>query len=393
MGFLRNDRRLGANLRRPRGIGMAFPFQDVIQDFGVAQSLLTNAPLTTDSGTVVQDAPQPGDVISDPIAPPAPNVAPQTTVVTDPSGSTVAMPAATTATTPATTAAAGNATDGSAPITSPMTAPDNTVVPIGSTVIITPNGDWVISYPDGSSRIIYKDQPIVDPECTNVDTQDINNGLYCQYNVGVPGKTDYSEYRYIPTERWTGQVQSAGELRANMALAASLNAQFPDSARWNVYFNNPSWHGILGGDLTKLAQYHDDYVPTYIGPTTTSGGNTMAVVMDDGTPIDVTDSSTVTPDQQQQIIDAVYGPVADRAPGQPGYVQPVYSGPPIDDNGVVIQPPSGGGSSSGGGGGPTMYPPTGGVSPTLNDATPSGGGNTGLLIAAGLAAFLLLRKR
>jgi hypothetical protein len=281
--------------------------------------------------------------------------------------------------------------DGSSVTTASMTAPDNTIIPAGSYVNVS-DAAWVITYPDGSSRIIYKNQPIVDPECVNYDTAQINAGKVCAYNVGVPNKPDYFEYRYIPTERWTGNVQSAGELRANMARVVALNPKFPDSARWNIYYNNPSWHGVLNGDLTKLASYDDDYLPTYIGPTTTSGGNTMYVVdPDSGEHIDVTDQSKVTPEQDARITDIVYGPVPDRAPGQPGYVPPVYSGPPIDATGSVIHDDDAG-SAGGGNGIPRSPGGTPGVTTTLNVA-PAAGLSPVVIIGLGALALLFLRKR
>jgi hypothetical protein len=384
MPWLRRDRRLGGNLRQPQGLGFAdAPMMPGIEDYGGYDPLTVDQTIGGGSDQPpIQDQPQPGDVISDPIAPPAPNVPALTLVVTDKNGGTVAMPTTTTAT------GGTNATDGSARTVAPMTAPDNTVIPAGSYVNVTDQA-WVITYPDGSSRIIYANQPIVDPECANLTTADINAGKYCQYNIGVPGKPDYFEYRYIPTERWTGQVQSAGELRANMALAAALNVTYSGAAQWNVYFNNPSWHFVLNGDLTKLADYPDDFVPKYIGPTTTSGGSTMYVVEPEtGDHIDVTGG--IAPEDKQRVEDAIYGPVADRSPGQPGYVPPVYTGPPIDSTGSVIHDDDPG--SVGGGNGGNVRTP-GGVSTTVNAAPSGDGNNTGLLIAAGLAAFLFLGRR
>lgn len=381
MGFLRNDRRLGANLRRvPRGIGLTpLDFDtSAIQDFGVTYPSPIDVPLTTDSGPVVSDTPQPGDIISDPIAPPAANVTPTTTVVTDTSGGTVAMPTTTAATTP-------------------------TADPSSGDVILSDTDQaTVIQHADGSQTITYKNQPIVDPECVNLTTADINAGKVCQYNVGVPGKADYFEYRYIPTERWTGQVQSAGDLLANMNYAASLNAQFPDSAVWMIYFNNPSWHvdgslAAAGNDPSRLrsilASLPPDYLPKYIGPTETSGGASMYIVdPTTGDQIDVT--SGITPDQQAAVDEAIYGPVDQRSPGQPGYVPPVYSGPPIDETGSIInQPPPSYPPSYP----PTMQPPTGGggISPTINvPEIPAGEKTgTGMLMVAGLAALFLLRRK
>ena len=152
----------------------------------------------------------------------------------------------------------------------------------------------VTTYSDGSTDIRYKNQPIVDAECANITTADLNNGLVCQYNVGVAGKPDYFEYRYIPTERWTKQVQTWGQLKANMDRAATLNPKFAESARHTILFNNPSWHQIISNVQTPDGKYRsadglslmyhiekgeydvigypDSYVPAYIGPTTTSGG-------------------------------------------------------------------------------------------------------------------------
>lgn len=378
MALLRKDRRVGANLRRPPGLGLVLT-DAMIADTSFPEYSTTEYNLTT-ADAPIADQPLPGDIISDPIAPPPSNVTPTTTVV-DESGGTVAMPT--------TTATSGtNATDGSAPTVTEMTAPDNTVIPIGSYVAITDQA-WVISLPDGQTRIIYLNQPIVDPECANLTTADINAGKVCMYNIGVPGKPDYFEYRYIPTERWTGQVQSAGELRGHMDYAATLQPNAGGGGAFrNIWYNNPSWHMVTTdpSQVYDTAKFPNDYVPTYIGPTETSGGSKMYIIDAEGTPIDVT-SGISTPEQQAAIDEAIYGPVETRSPGQPGYVPPVYSGPPIDETGSIINyPPSGGG-------GP--YPPTGGVSPTLNiPEIPAGEKTgTGMLMIAGLAALFLLRRK
>ena len=288
----------------------------------------------------------------------------------------------------------GNVLDGSAPLTSPLTLSDGTVAPIGSYVTDTDTA-VVVSYPDGSSRILYKNAPPPDDaQCANLTTADINRGVICY--------TDASgSRRYIPTEMATGQVQSWGELSANMERAAQLNAQYPDAARRNVWFYNPSWHFV--GDVwdsSRAWNFAPDYMPTYIGPTTTSGGAQMFVVdPETDTRIDVTGG--IAPEDEQRVEDLLYGPVEERAPGQPGYVPPVYSGPPIDETGSVIHDDDPGSFGGGNGStrppvsGPVTTPGGGGVQTTVNvEPTGVAPNNTAMILAAAAAAFFLFgRKR
>jgi 3D (Asp-Asp-Asp) domain-containing protein len=298
---------------------------------------------------------------------------------------------------PTATASGTNVTDGSAPTVTEMAAPDKTVIPVGSYVAITDQA-WVISLPNGQTRIIYLNQPIVDPECANLTTADINAGKVCIYNVGVPGTPDYFEYRYIPTERWTGRVQSAGELRGYMDYAASLQPNAGGGGAFRtIWFNNPSWHMVTTepSQVYDTAKFPDNYVPKYIGPTETSGGNKMYIIDTAGTPIDVTGGIT-SPEQKAAIDEAVYGPVDQRSPGQPGYVPPVYSGPPIDETGSIIHDEygDGGGTSSPPFVPPTTKPPTGGNVTMSPAPAPSGTGmSTATLGLLALGAFLLLKRR
>lgn len=357
MPLLRNQRRLGGNLRRNPGLGLS-----MLDDGGGE----TYAPVV-DPSSLIDDAY---------IPPPADQPAPNVTTASTP----VAMPATTTTAQPL---------DGRA-ITAPLSLPDGTVAPVGSMVNDSPNA-IVVTYPDGSTRIIYKNAPPPnDPECVRYDTNDLNNGLICQADE------TRGNLIYIPTERWTGKVQSWGELRANMDTAARLNFKYPDSARRSVWYNNPSWHAQ--GDVWNYAlglTFAPDFTPTYIGPTTTSGGASMYVVdPDSGKRIDVTDDDAVTPEQAARIEELTYGPVETRAPGQPGYVPPVYSGPPIDETGSIIHDDDAG--SVGGGNGTARPPYSGPVSTpntTVNVAPSSGTPNAALLVGLAAAAFLLLGRR
>lgn len=189
-------------------------------------------------------------------------------------------------------------------IAQPTAQTTRTVVDVQDTPTAT-----VTTYSDGSTEITYKNQPIVDAECRNMTTGDINNGLVCQYNIGVPGKADYFEQRYIPTERWTKQVRTFGQLKADIDRMYELNPKYGQSGAWSaIYFNNPSWHPLLSGasptgsswawELTNrnydifTGKYADDFKPDYIGVTGTSGGNTVAIRdPSTGTLIDTTNVS------------------------------------------------------------------------------------------------------
>lgn len=195
---------------------------------------------------------------------------------------------------------------------------DRTVVSVVSSDTAT-----VTTYSDGSTDISYKNQPIVDPECANYTNADIDAGKVCQYNVGVAGKVDYIEFRYIPTERWTGKVQSWGELKANMDKAASLNPKFASSSRHQIYYNNPSWAQVISGPVTPDGKYRspdyltlsyhiengeydvigypDSFLPSYIGPTSTTA-NTKTYIVDPTTgikyeiPANANGDTPITPD-------------------------------------------------------------------------------------------------
>lgn len=364
----------GRSTRRPSRIGR------------LGADLLTDATALPDFGTfdtfvdqpIIQDQP----VIQDQNVATL-DVAATEPVVTDESAP-VAMPATTTASTP------------SSPI-------PGYVAQSGDTFQELPNA-WIVVHADGSSETFFKSTVHIDPQCQSYDTADINAGLVCAYDWPNGGGDLY----YIPTERWTGQVQSAGELLGNMQRAVALNPQFSDSAVWNIYFNNPSWHvdPSLGANplpssiIPKLAALPSDYVPQYIGPTTTSGGATMSIIVPEtGEQIDITgtpepgsaitgSTPITTPSGTTTTInDILYGPVEGRSPGQPGYVPPVYGGPPIDETGSIITEP---GPVTG----PIRTPPTGGGAVTTVSPAGSGAPNVGMLALVALGAFLFLgRKR
>lgn len=248
--------------------------------------------------------------------------------------------------------------DGSAPITSPYPLPDGTVAPTGSTIVKSGDTALVVTYPDGSTRIIYANAVRTDAECKQYSTADINAGLICQ--------TDLKDgsLNYIPTESWTGKVQSWGELKANMDKMARLNDKYPQSSRWNVYYNNPSWHMVIGGSVDPSGKYKtadgsslawqitngnysvlpypDDFTPKYIGPTTSSGGSSVFVV-DPNTGIkydttNVRDPNQAITDDGRSVRDIVYPPPPPKPatldPGTIGNGTPIAG--PIGDTGGTL---------------------------------------------------------
>lgn len=299
---------------------------------------------------------------------------------------------------------------------------DKTIVDVQDTPTAT-----VTTYSDGSTDITYKNQPIVDPECANYTNVDIDAGKICQYNVGVPGKVDYFEFRYIPTERWTGKVQSWGELKANMDRVVALNPKFPESARHNVFYQNPSWHPILNNVTTPdgkfrspdgltlsyhvekgeygVVGYPDSYFPESIGPTTTTA-NTKTYIVDPKTgvsyeiPPGANGDTPITPDGRT--LNQLVYPSGAPDMGSLGFDTPIpgTTGAPV--SGPIAQPA---GTTTGGFGGGTgsataTNPTTGYVRPlidikqltavdqALNATPPQPSSNNGMWLIVALGAAI-----
>jgi hypothetical protein len=183
-------------------------------------------------------------------------------------------------------------------------------------------------------------------------TADLNNGLTCMSDgrPGMPGNT-----KCISSERYDGRVRNWSELSAEMSWAATINPQYPDSARRAVWFNNPSWH--FSGDVWDASRswsFASDYKPAAIGPTQTSGGATVYIVdPNTGTKIDTTNVSDpnapLTADGRsvRDIVNS--GPTGSGA------------NPPASDDSLVTMPATEGTSTSNSGGG-------GGSGPALSVA-------------------------
>lgn len=410
--------RNGRGLLRPSRIGLGLTAMDFTADSGLPVIEDYSSPYSSPDAITAVTSPDSGSLTT-PVAEAIPGVTTAPTYTAP----VVAMPA--------TTTAATQPMDGSAPITAPVTLFDNTVAPVGSTIIDTPTAQ-VVTYPDNSTRIVYKNAPPPnDPECRQYSTADINNGLICQQDEST------GKYWYIPTESWTGVIQSAGELRANMRRMAELNPKFVASSYRAVWYHNPAWHLVTTApeDVFNTSKFPDSYKPQsvadywisyYAGifgrpltdtekktirdqvamgvmpnpqqdvPTTKADTGAKVYVVDPttGTRIDTTavsDPNAPITDDGRSIHDIVY-------PSPPPTTNVILHDDDVDDY-----------SGGGGGGGttsppfvppttttPVPRPPTGGGTPNTNvsPAPASGSGmSTATLGLLALGAFLLLKRR